>query len=44
MMLERFIEWVNTHEGVEWVPMEEIARDFRERNEAPAGARMPKGL
>lgn len=44
MMLERFIEWVNTHEGVEWVPMQEIARDFRERNEPPKGARMPAGL
>jgi hypothetical protein len=43
-MLERFIEWVNGHEGVEWVPMMEIAEDFRKRNPAPEGARMPKGL
>jgi hypothetical protein len=44
MMLERFIEWVNTHDGVEWVPMMEIAKDFRERNAAPQGARMPAGF
>lgn len=44
MMLERFIAWVNTHEGIEWVPMREIARDFREKNAPPAGARMPAGL
>jgi hypothetical protein len=44
MMLERFINWVNTHEGVEWVKMEEIARDFRERTPAPKRAKMPAGL
>lgn len=44
MMLERFIEWVNTHKDVEWVPMKEIAEDFRKNNVAPKGARMPKGL
>ncbi|GMK58403.1 hypothetical protein CspeluHIS016_0504350 [Cutaneotrichosporon spelunceum] len=44
MMLERFINWVNTHEGVEWVTYAEIADDFRRRNPAPAGARMPKGF
>lgn len=44
MMLERFIEWVNGHEGVEWVTMAEIAEDFRERNEPPKGAWMPKGM
>lgn len=44
MMLERFIEWVNTHDDVEWVAMEEIEKDFRARSEAPKGARMPKGM
>jgi hypothetical protein len=44
MMLERFINWVNTHEGVEWVTMNEIAEDFRSRSKPPAGARMPKGF
>jgi hypothetical protein len=44
MMLERFITWVNTHDGVEWVTMNEIAEDFRSRSKPPAGARMPKGF
>jgi hypothetical protein len=44
MMLERFIEWVNTHKDVEWVTMEEVAADFREKNPVPKGARMPAGL
>jgi hypothetical protein len=44
MMLERFIEWVNKHEDVEWVTLEEVAEDFRRNNPAPKGARMPKGL
>jgi hypothetical protein len=43
MMLERFIKWVNTHEGVEWVTMAEIAEDFRSKNQPPSNARMPKG-
>ncbi|BEI85954.1 hypothetical protein CcaverHIS002_0602410 [Cutaneotrichosporon cavernicola] len=43
-MLERFIAWVNTHDGVEWVTYAEIADDFRRRNPAPKGARMPKGF
>jgi len=43
-MLERFIKWVNTHEGVEWVTMAEIAEDFMKNNTPPKGARMPKGL
>lgn len=41
-MLERFIKFVNEHEGVEWVTMAEMAQDFRSRNESPAGAKMPK--
>ncbi|WWD18796.1 hypothetical protein CI109_103251 [Kwoniella shandongensis] len=44
MMLERFIEWVNKHEGVEWVPMKDIAEQFRKSNPAPEGVLMPKGL
>jgi hypothetical protein len=44
MMLERFITWVNTHDGVEWVTMNEIAKDFRSRSQLPAGARMPIGF
>jgi hypothetical protein len=44
MMLERFIEWVNTHDGIEWVPMMDIAEDFRSRVPVPQGAAMPKGM
>lgn len=44
LMLERFIEWVNTHDGVEWVTMQEIADDFRARVSPPKGAAMPVGL
>jgi hypothetical protein len=44
LMLERFIEFVNEHDGVEWVPMVEIEKDFRKRTPVPEGARMPKEL
>ncbi|KAJ3473938.1 hypothetical protein NLI96_g12742 [Meripilus lineatus] len=44
MMLERFIEWVNTHEGVHWVPMIEMANEFRARCSPPLGAVMPRGF
>jgi predicted secreted Zn-dependent protease len=40
---ERFIEWVNTHENVHWVPMVEMAREFRRKNKSAAGAKMPSG-
>jgi hypothetical protein len=30
LMHEKFIEWVNGHEGVEWVPMYQMARTFKE--------------
>lgn len=43
-MLERFITWVNTHKGVEWVTMLEIADDFRKNNPPPKDAKMPKGF
>ncbi|KAF9558328.1 glycoside hydrolase/deacetylase [Agrocybe pediades] len=43
LMLERFIEWVNTHENIHWVPMIEMARDFRRKNKPVAGAKMPAG-
>ncbi|KZS94147.1 glycoside hydrolase/deacetylase [Sistotremastrum niveocremeum HHB9708] len=44
LMLERFIEWVNTHDGVEWVPMIEMCRTFRRKNKAAPNAMMPKGF
>ncbi|KAH9833887.1 uncharacterized protein C8Q71DRAFT_712170 [Rhodofomes roseus] len=44
LMLERFIEWVNTHEDVHWVCMNDMANEFRAKNAPPAGARMPRGM
>jgi len=41
MMLERVIEYINTHEGVEWCTMEQIADEWLSRNKAPTGAYMP---
>jgi peptidoglycan/xylan/chitin deacetylase (PgdA/CDA1 family) len=31
LMLERLIEYMNGHEGVEWMKFEDIAADFRAR-------------
>jgi hypothetical protein len=31
LMLERVIEYINGHDGVRWVTMEEIAEDFVQR-------------
>ncbi|KAJ8085248.1 hypothetical protein PM082_004042 [Marasmius tenuissimus] len=31
LMLERFIEWVNGHEGVHWVPMIQMANEFKRK-------------
>ncbi|XP_006461706.1 hypothetical protein AGABI2DRAFT_193101 [Agaricus bisporus var. bisporus H97] len=44
LMLERFIEWVNTHENVHWVPMIDMAREFRAKNKPAVGAKMPRGF
>ncbi|KAG2075514.1 carbohydrate esterase family 4 protein [Suillus decipiens] len=44
LMLERFIEWVNTHDDVYWVTLHEMAQEFRARNEPAPGAVMPKGF
>ncbi|EPT00887.1 hypothetical protein FOMPIDRAFT_137494 [Fomitopsis schrenkii] len=44
LMLERFIDWVNTHADVHWVCMYDMAREFREKHAPPAGARLPRGL
>jgi peptidoglycan-N-acetylglucosamine deacetylase len=31
LMLERLIEYISRHSGVQWMPFEDIARDFRTR-------------
>lgn len=41
---ERFIEWVNTHEDVQWVRMIDMADEFRARVAPPSGAIMPRGV
>ncbi|KAM5542437.1 hypothetical protein V8D89_003896 [Ganoderma adspersum] len=44
LMLERFIEWVNTHEDVQWVRMIDMANEFRSRVAPAPNAIMPTGL
>jgi peptidoglycan/xylan/chitin deacetylase (PgdA/CDA1 family) len=39
LMLERLIGYISRHSGVEWLPFEEIARDFRARYPFAGSAR-----
>ena len=39
LMLERLIEYISKHSGVEWAPFEDIANDFRKRYPFGAPAR-----
>jgi len=32
LLHERLIEWINGHEGVEWVTMEQIVDEFKSGN------------
>lgn len=40
-MHERLIEYINTHEGVEWVTMVEMVDDFKKREKPVEGAMLP---
>jgi peptidoglycan/xylan/chitin deacetylase (PgdA/CDA1 family) len=44
LMLESFIEWINTHDDVQWLTFYEMAQDFRATNDPAPGAVMPKGF
>ncbi|EGN97032.1 carbohydrate esterase family 4 protein [Serpula lacrymans var. lacrymans S7.3] len=44
LMLERFIQWVNTHDNVHWATLHEMASEFRAKKEPVPGAKMPKGF
>ena len=41
LMHERIIEYINKHEGVEWVTMEQMADDFKKNNSLPKDAKVP---
>jgi len=42
LMHERIIEWINTHEGVEWVTFEQMAQEFK--NGGISGASVEGGI
>lgn len=42
LMHERIIKHINSHEGVEWVTMEQMALDFLSKNSPPEGAKVPE--
>jgi len=41
LMIERMIDYINSHEGVSWVTMEDAADDFRKRYAFPGSKGRP---
>jgi peptidoglycan/xylan/chitin deacetylase (PgdA/CDA1 family) len=42
LMHERLIEYINKHEGVEWVTMAQMVDEFKKGNKVAEGALMPE--